>query len=242
MSFLKSLSFAVLAATLGITGSCASAATSLTPESRDNVKWWKPLYEQQVKELKNKPCDVLFLGDSITNNCDKAAKKVCDTILKPYNPRNFGISGDRTGNLIYRITDSGLPAKTEPKLCIIMIGTNNTGIHKCAEAPEATAMGIMNVAQHLLVRFPKTHVIVLGIFPRGQTAQEKMRVHNDKINAILAKCALPRTSYVNINDKFLDAKGNLLPGLFPDKLHPSEKGHEVWAKAMLPYIKKYCGK
>ncbi len=230
-----------MAGVLGISNVFA-AAESLQPKDRNNIKWWKELYAQQVNDLKTKPCDVLFLGDSITNNWDKPGKKVWDTILKPYNPCNFGISGDKTGNLIYRITESGLPAKTEPKLCIVMIGTNNTGHHRCTEAPEATAMGIMNVAQHLLVRFPKTHVIVLGIFPRDQSAQGKNRIHNEKINAILAKCVLPRTSYVNINDKFLDAKGELLPGLFPDKLHPSAKGHEIWAKAMLPYIKKYCGK
>ncbi len=241
MRTLKALTYAVVAVGLCLSAMFAGA-TPLDAEDRNNLPWWKDLYARQVKELQSKPCDVLFLGDSITNNWDKQGKKVWDKELKPYNPCNFGISGDRTGNLIYRITNSGLPAKTEPKLCIIMIGTNNTGIHKCAEAPEATAMGILSVAQQLLVRFPKTHVMVLAIFPRGETAQDKMRIHNEKINAILAKCSLPRTGYVNINKKFLDAQGKLLPGLFPDQLHPSEKGHEIWAKAMLPYIKKYCGK
>ncbi len=241
MRTFKALTYAVLAAALSF-GNVFADLTPLDAVDRNNLQWWKDRYASQVKDLQNNPCDVLFLGDSITDYWAKKGKKVWDSVLSPYNPVNFGISGDRTSNLIYRIVNSGLPVKTEPKLCIVMIGTNNTGHFKCAQAPEATAMGVLGVAQQLLVRFPKTHVMILAIFPRGETAQDKMRIHNEKINAILAKCALPRTSFVNINKKFMDAKGHLVPGLFHDGLHPSEKGYEVWAKAILPYVKKHCGK
>lgn len=158
----------------------------------------------------------------------------------PLSSCNFGISGDQTTNLIYRITDSGIPAQTDPKLCIVMIGTNNTGHFKGGEAPEKTAMGILGAVEHLLVRFPDTHVLLLGIFPRGTGPQDKLRQHNDRINAILAQCKLPRTTYANINRRFLDSSGKLLPGISRDNLHFTEKGYAIWADAVLPYIKKYC--
>lgn len=94
-----------------------------------------------------------------------------------------------------------------------MIGTNNTGHFKGGEAPEKTAMGILGAVEHLLVRFPDTHVLLLGIFPRGTGPQDKLRQHNDRINAILAQCKLPRTTYANINRRFLDSSGKLLPGI-----------------------------
>lgn len=53
----------------------------------------------------------------------------------PLSSLQFRLSGDQTTNLIYRITDSGIPAQTDPKLCIVMIGTNNTGYFKGGEAP-----------------------------------------------------------------------------------------------------------
>ena len=98
-------------------------------------------------------------------------------MFKPYHPCNFGISGDQTTNLIYRITHSGMPAQTDPKLCIVTIGTNNTGHFKGGEDPEKTAIGILGVAQHLLVRFPDTHVLLLGISPSGSGRKTKLRQH-----------------------------------------------------------------
>lgn len=240
MNLLHALLLSSLSFTLAVPA-FASPPSPLTPIPREKPEWWNGRYQEQVEYLKNNPCGVLFLGDSITNYWNREGKKIWETVFKPYHPCNFGISGDQTTNLIYRITDSGIPAQQDPKLCIIMIGTNNTGHFKGAEPPEKTALGILGAAQHLLVRFPDTHVVILGIFPRGSGPQDRLRRHNDKINAIVAQCKLPRTSYVNINKHFLDASGKLLPGISKDNLHFTEKGYAIWANALLPTIKKYCG-
>ena len=234
MKILHILSFSLLASLLS-----TAAPSPLTPLPREQPQWWRKQYEQQ-EQIKNNPCGVLFLGDSITDYWKREGKPIWEKAFSPYHPCNFGISGDQTTNLIYRITDSGIPAQTDPKLCIVMIGTNNTGYFKGGEAPEKTAMGILGTVEHLLVRFPDTHVLLLGIFPRGTGPQDKLRQHNDRINAILAQCKLPRTTYANINRRFLDSSGKLLPGISRDNLHFTEKGYAIWADAVLPYIKKYC--
>lgn len=239
MKTLHALTLFLLSA-FSVAVSAAQAPFPLTPVPREQPQWWRQQYEQQVEQVKNNPCGVLFLGDSITDFWRKDGKKIWEKAFSPYHPCNFGISGDQTTNLIYRITDSGIPAQTEPKLCIVMIGTNNTGHFKGGEAPEKTAMGILGAVEHLLVRFPDTHVLLLGIFPRGTGPQDKLRQHNDKINAVLAQCKLPRTTYANINKRFLDSAGRLLPGISRDNLHFTEKGYALWADAVLPYMKKYC--
>ncbi len=214
----------------------------IDPESRGNLPWWKARYEEQVKRLKENPCDILFLGDSITDNWEKAGKKVWDSSWVPLKTLNFGISADKTGNLIWRIDDSQLPSTTDPKVCVVMIGTNNTGHYNGGEAPEKTAIGILSVVERLLLRYPDTHVVLLAVFPRGATPQDPLRIHNEKINAILADCKLPRTQYLNINKSFLDNKGAFLPGVTNDNLHPTEKGYQIWTKALMPTVKSILKK
>ena len=172
MRNLHALVLACLAPCLALSA-LADAPSPLSPISREGTKSWKDRYDQQVEQLRNNPCGVLFLGDSITDYWDRDGKQAWDKMFKPYHPCNFGISGDQTTNLIYRITHSGMPAQTDPKLCIVMIGTNNTGHFKGGEDPEKTAIGILGAAQHLLVRFPDTHVLLLGIFPRGSGPQDR---------------------------------------------------------------------
>lgn len=133
-----------------------------------------------------------------------------------------------------------MPAQTDPKLCIVRIGSNNTGHFKGKEAPEKMTMGILGAAEHLLVRFPKTHIVILGIFPRGQGPQDALRQHNDKIKAVLAQSKLTRTTYANIGKRFLDPGGKMLPGISRDNLLFTEKGYAIWEDAVLPYIKRYC--
>ncbi len=56
-------------------------------------------------DLPSPPCPCCR-GNSPNGGWEKA--------FKPYHPCNFGISGDQTTNLIYRITDSGIPPRRNP--------------------------------------------------------------------------------------------------------------------------------
>lgn len=211
-----------------------------SPISREGTKNWKDRYDQQVEQLRNNPCGVLFLGDSITDYWDRGGKQAWDKMFKPYHPCNFGISGDQTTNLIYRITHSGMPAQTDPKLCIVMIGTNNTGHFKGGEDPEKTAIGILGGGAAPAGALPGHARTASGNFPPRSGPQDKLRQHNDKINAIVAQCKLPRTTYVNINQAFSGLLRQASAGISRDNLHFTEKGYAIWADAVLPYIKKYC--
>ncbi|HEY2883481.1 MAG TPA: GDSL-type esterase/lipase family protein, partial [Pirellulales bacterium] len=71
--------------------------------------------------------DLLFLGDSITDNWQSGANK--DVWNKYYGNRkamNAGIGGDLTQHVLWRL-DHGNIDGIKPKLCVLMIGTNNTG-------------------------------------------------------------------------------------------------------------------
>ena len=48
--------------------------------------------------------------------------------------------------------------------------------------------------------------------------------------------------YKRQGPKFLDDKGFLSEEMMPDTTHPSEKGHQIWADAVVPQLKELMGK
>ena len=73
---------------------------------------------------------------------------------------------------------------------------------------------------------------MLGIFPRANPGDLIRKVVLD-VNPIIAKLHDGKNVfYLDIGAKFLDADGNLPPDIMPDKLHPGEKGYEIWAEAV----------
>ncbi len=68
--------------------------------------------------------DVLFLGDSITDGWrGQAGKEIWQQHFEPLKAANFGISGDRTQHVLWRIQNGELEG-IHPKVAILMIGTS----------------------------------------------------------------------------------------------------------------------
>ena len=183
--------------------------------------------------------DLLMIGDSITHGWEGRGKKVWEKHYAKRNAFNIGYSGDRTENVIWRLQHGEVDG-IAPKLAVIMIGTNNAGHRK--EKSEHTAAGIKSILAELKKRLPKTKVRLLGIFPRGAEKDDKLRKLNVATNEIIAKYADGKHVYfLDISDKFLDDDGKLPKSIMPDRLHPNEKGYEIWAEAMEPMIAKLMG-
>ena len=83
--------------------------------------------------------DVLFLGDSITAGLGGAGKEAWDKNFGPLKAANFGIGGDQTGHVLWRITEGKELEGIKPKVAVIMIGTNNIGRqHAPSRSPTAS--------------------------------------------------------------------------------------------------------
>lgn len=94
MKILHALAFVFLVATLS-TPALADAPSPRDPVFREGTKWWKERYEQQVEQLKNNPCGVLFLGDSITHYWDREGKKYGKKRSNPIIPATSAFQGTR---------------------------------------------------------------------------------------------------------------------------------------------------
>jgi lysophospholipase L1-like esterase len=220
-----------------------SVKTSVTPDHRMDQAWWKQRFEQKVALAKQGGWDVVFLGDSITHGWEGAGRKVWDEHFGAYKALNLGYGGDRTEHVLWRLENGELDGY-QPKLLILMIGTNNTG-HRPAvqETPQDTADGIKAILELIARKSPSTKVLLLGIFPRGAGPSDAARIRNSQVNDLIKAYADgTRVTYMDLGPQMLESDGTLSREMMPDLLHPKEKGYGIWARAVLPVIKETLGK
>ena len=214
-----------------------TTALALVPVSRESEPWWVDRHAQCKAAAEKGGVDVLFIGDSITQGWEEDGAAIWKNEIAPLRAANFGFSGDRTEHVLWRLDNGELPQALQPKAAVIMIGTNNTGHNM--EKPEAIAAGIGAIVDRLHKHNPKTRILLLGIFPRGAKPNDKMRLNNDAVNALLAKLeGYKRVHYLDIGPKYLQADGTLPQEIMPDLLHPSLKGYQIWADNVVPEIER----
>lgn len=196
---------------------------------------WNIFHENNLKRAKQGGVDVLFLGDSITQGWGNAGKEQWDKHFAPLNAANFGIGGDKTGNVLWRI-EHGEVDGIAPKLVVLMIGVNNvwSGVNDGAEI----ANGIRAIVDKLRAKLPQTKVLVLGVLPIGAKAEDIGRLRIKHINEHAAKLDDgAMVKFADLGPKLLTRSGALLEGAFlKDNLHLTARGYEVLAKELVPLV------
>jgi lysophospholipase L1-like esterase len=194
-------------------------------------------HTNNVEIAKKGDIDLLFMGDSITDwwrnpgrgqPIDGAipygGKAVFEKHFGSMKVANFGIAGDTTQGVLFRLRD-GEGEGFKPKAIMLMIGTNNTGRNS---APEI-AMGVADVVFELRKDFPDAKILLLAIFPRSGGAQKEINEINPMISALNDN---QHVFYLDIGSKFLAADGSIPKDIMSDGLHPASKGYEIWANAV----------
>jgi lysophospholipase L1-like esterase len=220
---------------------------AIVPTNRLSEPWWAERHAAVLKQIHdNHDVQLLLIGDSITNNYDKA--KLPDENFQPtwnefYVRRkalNLGFSGDSTAQVLWRL-DHGEVDGLHPKVALILIGTNNTGHYN--QTAEQTEGGIDAVIADLERRLPDTHILLLGLLPSDVSAEKTTR--DQLVNRYLATCYVgnPRVTYLDIGSIFYPA-GSLDTQLFYDPrlpqhgkpLHPDTIGQRRMAEAIEPTL------
>ena len=236
-SFIRSVRSAFLIVLFATVAQLASANTAIAPEPRDGG--WVKRHEGFVDIAKQGNVDVLFLGDSITDAWRRdppGGKKVWDANFAPLRAANFGISGDRTQHVLWRLENGELDG-IRPKAVVLMIGTNNTGFERDGTTPRntpaETAEGVAAIVKKLRSKQPQAKILLLAVFPRGEKPDHPQRKQIAEINAAIARLDDGRNvRFLDIGQKFLAPDGTLPKEIMPDFLHPVEKGYEIWAAAI----------
>lgn len=200
--------------------------------------WWMPRHEGVLKRIAEGNVNIIHIGDSITHGWNGSGKAMWDKYYAPRGAVNMGFSGDRTQHVLWRL-DNGEIDGINPKLAVIMIGTNNSNGQD--NTAEEIADGIKAIVCKLRTELPQTKVLILSIFPRGATPSAQ-RTKNALASEIASGMADGKMIYyLDINNQLLQADGTLTREIMPDLLHPKAKGYAIWAEAVEPTISKLMG-
>ena len=205
-------------------------------------------HAQLLEKARRGGIDIYFEGDSITRRWDANDYPELQSDWKRnfigWNAADFGWGADRTQNILWRL-DNGELDGVNPKVIVLLAGTNNVGRTKPAEDDQNEVAditrGIEAIVHTMQAKAPNATIVVTGIFPRNDNIAVMPTIN--RINENLARFADGRKiRYVDINARLADANGKLFPGMInTDNLHPAVKGYEVWANALKPIFAELLG-
>ena len=208
--------------------------TAIVPAPRPGA--WIKRHEAFLETAKKGDVDLLFLGDSITAGWS-GASPIWSRYYAPRKAANFGIGGDKTQHVLWRL-ENGEVDGINPKVVVLMIGTNNIGSNTEAEIAE----GVKAVVARLREKLPESKVLLLGVFPRGLN-RDKAQVTTApdarvaRINRRIAALDDGKAvRYQDIGVEFLDDAGQLPGAISPDYVHLARKGYQAWADAIEPAL------
>lgn len=222
-------------------GGAATASSTTTPDGaryQSDPALLKRC-EQRVAAFSNKPCDIIFIGDSITEGWLGAGKAIWNEMYAPRNALDFGISGDKTQNVLWRLANVDVQ-NLKPKVAVVLIGTNNVD-----DSPHAIAEGIKAIITNTQATFPGVKIILVSIMPNAR-AYDTM----NQVNALIKNDddgtstfyldlvpLMPAVTTTNPNG----TTDTNWKGIGKDHLHPDAEGYKIWADAMEPLLKKLLG-
>ena len=218
----------------------AGAFLATTPSPREvNYPWmnrsrWFEMHAEDVALAEAGKADLVFIGDSITEGWETTGAGPWSTHFAARGAVNFGIGGDMTQNLLWRL-DNAAASALDPDAVVLLIGVNNLNLSP--EGAKETALGIESVVGSLLERFPHADLLLLAVFPTGAGPDHPTRAAVQAINTAIRPLGdLDRVTYLDLGDRFLETDGRLDASIMPDYLHLSELGYERWAASILPWV------
>ena len=221
----------IFMASVGLAQQASPAAgnSAVIPTPRTEA-WAIAGHESLLANSRTNPnMQVVFLGDSITHGLQFGlGAAVWREYFAPLNALAFALPGDKTQNILWRITEGGELNGLHPKVVVVLIGINNL---TSKNTPEETAAGIAAIVHEIESGLPGARILLMGVFPCWE------RDSVQKTNAIIAKLEdLKQVYFLNIGDKFIAPDGTIPKSVLKDGIHPSEEGYQIMAKAMQPYL------
>jgi lysophospholipase L1-like esterase len=199
---------------------------------------WRARHDGFVARAAQGGLDVVFLGDSIADFFPTRGAQAWNRDIAPLGGvADFGISGDRTQWLLWRVRHGELDG-SGARVVVLMIGTNNLA----AATPANAARGIAAVVAAVREKLPGATIVLDALLPRG-TPDDPLRAKLADVNARIRPLADgARVRWLDPGPAFLAPDGTIPAELMPDGLHPSAAGYEIWATALRPLLDELLGK
>jgi lysophospholipase L1-like esterase len=226
----------------------ARVPVAAVPISRMETPWWRQRFEAKRAEMRQRPVDLVWYGDSITQDWEEAGPPAYRDFAPAwqhyYGDRhalNLGFKGDATSHLLWRLRN-GEAEGIEPRAAVVLIGANNLGLaHWNAEQ---TLTGIAAVLAELRARLPRTRVLLLPVLPSIRSAWATAQT-GAIARGLAERYGDPASpvAYVDVTDLFLK-DGKTDPAQFLDPLldppepalHPTAQAQARLAAAIEPTL------
>ncbi|XP_030633557.1 platelet-activating factor acetylhydrolase IB subunit beta-like [Chanos chanos] len=186
---------------------------------------WMSQHNRFVQECKDAEPDVLFIGDSMVQLMQQ--QEVWRELFSPLHALNFGIAGDTTCNVLWRLKNGELQ-NIRPKVVVVWVGTNN---HE--HTAEQVAGGVVAISQLFISQLPQAKIVVLGLLPRGEKPNP-LREKNTAVNGYL-RSWLPKlgpVQFLDVSSEFVHSDGTISRTDMFDFLHLSASGYQTVAKPL----------
>jgi beta-glucosidase len=195
--------------------------------------------QAQVAEFSNKPCNVIFIGDSAMAGWRGAGSAIWTGSYEPRKALNFSVVNDKTQNVIWRLNNMEIQ-NLRPKVAVVQIGGSNTDntAHEIAD-------GVKAVLANTQAAFPGVKIILVSPIPSDQDHDKMLQVNsiikNNADNSTIYYLNLvPLMPMVTITNPD-GTSGTNWKGLAKDHLHLDTTGYQIWATAMEPLLTKLLG-
>ncbi|KAL1110419.1 hypothetical protein AAG570_007950, partial [Ranatra chinensis] len=175
-------------------------------------------HHHHLAQTKEREPDVVLIGDSLIHHLQ--LRPIWNELFEPLHCLNFGISGDCTQHVLWRIQNGELD-NIEPKVVVLLVGTNNYG-----SSPEEIADGIREIVIAIRQHLPNAYIVVIELLPRGQYPNP-LRDRNKSVNNLLKHklAGLEKVETVSAEKGLIQADGTISHHDMPDFLHLSDIGY-----------------
>lgn len=241
------IAFAIAALTATLVTGCTAmnqtnivtpaSGTRPSPREQDydwmSRKEWNAQFMHQQQLAAAGDIDLLLIGDSITAGWPADLWRQHFT---PLHAANFGIGGDHTGNILWRLQHTA-SCHLHPKLVVLLAGVNNLG--NLQETPAQAFAGLQALLAEIRQKMPDSKILLLGVLPFEASATSPKRQQVRELNRMLA--TLADHQHVFFRDDghlLLEPDGSISQQVMADYLHPTPIGYRRWASQLIPAIQQ----
>lgn len=193
----------------------------------------------RIAKHQSKHYDIVFFGDSITHNWERANKgsdvygqKVWQEEFAGMKVLNCGFGGDRVENCHWRAENGELAGYKADVFCVL-IGTNNR-----QNTSEEISGGVKAFVKKIEECHPESRIVLMTILPRCDIDPPKVteeiiaRVRG--ANPLIRQWAAQddRITLLDLDEFFQNPDGSVKKELFNDGIHPNEAGYRIWAREL----------
>jgi lysophospholipase L1-like esterase len=213
----------------------ADGSLAASPPAKLGMVQTDEEHRNQTNLAAGNPCNLVLLGDSITDQIGTVGQSVWNADYAPLGTLNLAITGLSSAEVRWQV-EQGQVAQAKPRVVQLMIGTNDLGLYQ--RDPVQVATTVADTIGILQSQLPTVKVLIVGVLPRFDGKVPPQRIA--QLNALYAQIADGiRIWFVNPGQAFVGLGGRPGAALYqPDRLHLTVDGDAVLWQQTSPLLRQ----